>query len=124
MFATHTIVIGAGQAGLATSRCLTDAPVDHVVLERGRAADRWLGQTWESLRLLTPNWASRLPGWSYQGPQPDGFMTAAEFAGYLAGYAGSFDAPVEEHSGVRSLRRSDGGFTVDTDRGSGGRPTS
>ena len=47
-------------------------------------------------------------------------MTAAEFAGYLAGYAGSFDAPVEEHSGVRSLRRSDGGFTVDTDRGSGG----
>ena len=118
MSTTHTIVIGAGQAGLATSHCLTDASVDHVVLERGRVADRWLGQTWESLRLLTPNWASRLPGWSYQGPQPDGFMTAAEFAGYLAGYAGSFDAPVEEHSGVRSLRRSDGGYTVDTDRGS------
>jgi putative flavoprotein involved in K+ transport len=117
MFTTHTLVIGAGQAGLATSRCLTDASIDHVVLERGRVADRWLGQTWESLRLLTPNWASRLPGWSYDGPQPDGFMTATEFAGYLAGYAGSFDAPVEEHSGVRSLRKADGGFMVDTDRG-------
>ena len=85
-----------------------------MVLERGRVGDRWLGQTWESLRLLTPNWASRLPGWSYHGPEPDGFMTAAEFACYLAGYARSFDAPVEEQCDVRSLRRTDGGFVVDT----------
>jgi putative flavoprotein involved in K+ transport len=117
MPAIHTLVIGAGQAGLAISRCLTDASVDHVVLERGRVADRWLGQTWESLRLLTPNWASRLPGWSYEGPDPDGFMTAAEFAGYLCGYARSFDAPIEENCDVRSLRRADGGFAVETTKG-------
>ena len=117
MSATHTLVIGAGQAGLAVSRCLTEASVDHVVLERGRVADRWLGQTWESLRLLTPNWASRLPGWSYEGPDPDGFMTAPEFAGYLSGYARSFDAPVEEHCDVRSLRRVEGGFAVETTKG-------
>ena len=75
---THTLVIGAGQAGLAMSHCLTDAAIDHVVLERGRTAERWRSVTWDSLRLLTPNWASRLPGWSYQGPTPGGFMTASE----------------------------------------------
>ena len=100
MPATHTLVIGAGQAGLAISRCLTDASVDHVVLERGRVADRWLGQTWESLRLLTPNWASRLPGWSYEGPDPDGFMTAPEFAGYLCRLR-----PLLRRSGRGALRR-------------------
>jgi putative flavoprotein involved in K+ transport len=113
---THTLVIGAGQAGLAMSRCLTDADIDHVVLERGRAAERWRTQRWDSLRLLTPNWATRLPGWSYRGPQPDGFMTATELAGYLSAYARSFDAPVHEDSAVRSLERSAGtGFVVRTD---------
>ena len=66
----HTLVIGAGQAGLAMSRCLTDAGLDHVVLERGRIAERWRSERWDSLRLLTPNWVTRLPGWSYQGPDP------------------------------------------------------
>ena len=80
---TDTIVIGAGQAGLAASRCLTDRGVDHVVLERGRVAERWRSERWDSLRLLTPNWMSRLPGWSYAGADPDGFMTAAEVAAYL-----------------------------------------
>ena len=80
---THTLVIGAGQAGLAVSRSLADADVDHVVLERGRVAERWRSHRWESLRLLTPNWATRLPGWSYQGPDPDGYMTATELAAYL-----------------------------------------
>ena len=97
---THTLVIGAGQAGLAMSRCLTDVGIDHVVLERGRTAERWRRDRWDSLRLLTPNWASRLPGWTYQGPEPDGYMTAGELATYLTDYAGSFDAPIEEHSDV------------------------
>ena len=78
-----TIVIGAGQAGLAASRCLTDRGVDHVVLERGRVAERWRSERWDSLRLLTPNWMTRLPGWSYAGPDPHGFMTAAEVAAYF-----------------------------------------
>jgi putative flavoprotein involved in K+ transport len=99
-----TIVIGAGQAGLAMSRSLSDRGVDHVVLERGRVAERWLTERWDSLRLLTPNWMSRLPSWSYDGPDPDGFMTAGEVADFFARYAGSFDAPVEEQSTVDSLR--------------------
>jgi putative flavoprotein involved in K+ transport len=53
---TETVVIGGGQAGLATSRCLADAGVDHVVLERGLVAERWRSTSWDSLRLLTPNW--------------------------------------------------------------------
>ena len=62
MRTTDTVVIGAGQAGLAMSRCLTDRGVDHVVLERGRVAERWRSERWDSLRLLTPNWMTRLPG--------------------------------------------------------------
>ncbi len=111
---THTLVIGAGQAGLAMSRCLTDAGIDHVVLERGRTAERWRSERWDSLRLLTPNWASRLPGWSYRGPHPDGYMTAAELAAYLTDYAGSFDAPIEQGTTSASSSRADDGFIVRT----------
>ena len=111
---THTLVIGAGQAGLATSRCLTEAGIDHVVLERGHTAERWRSHRWDSLRLLTPNWASRLPGWSYRGPHPDGYMTAVDMAAYLTAYAGSFDAPIEEGHDVRELVGADNGFTVRT----------
>jgi putative flavoprotein involved in K+ transport len=101
---THdTIVIGAGQAGLAVSRCLSDRGVDHVVLERGRVAERWRTERWDSLRLLTPNWMSRLPSWSYDGPDPDGFMTAGEVAEFFTRYARSSDAPIEEQSAVESL---------------------
>jgi len=112
---THTLVIGAGQAGLAVSRSLADSDVDHVVLERGRVAERWRSHRWEELRLLTPNWATRLPGWSYQGSDPDGYMTATELAGYLRDYATSFGAPVHEHSPVRSLEPADDGYAVQTD---------
>jgi putative flavoprotein involved in K+ transport len=117
MSITHTLIIGAGQAGLAMSRCLTEAAVDHVVLERGHTAERWRSVAWDSLRLLTPNWATRLPGWSYQGREPDGFMSANEVVDYLAGYARSFDAPVEEGVEVVALRRGDNGFVVDTSSG-------
>ena len=61
--------------------------IDHVVLERGRVAERWRSERWDSLRLLTPNWMSRLPGWSYHGVDPDGFMTTPEFAALSRGYA-------------------------------------
>jgi putative flavoprotein involved in K+ transport len=103
MKTTDTIVIGAGQAGLAMSHCLTDRAVDHVVLERGRLAERWRSDRWDSLRLLTPNWMSRLPGWRYGGPAVDGFMSTSEFVTFLERYARSFAAPVEEESAVDSL---------------------
>jgi putative flavoprotein involved in K+ transport len=104
MRTTDTIIIGAGQAGLAMSRCLTDRGIDHVVLERGLLAERWRSERWDSLRLLTPNWMSRLPVWSYDGPNPDGFMTAAEFVTYLEHYARSYDAPIEDDCAVEQLR--------------------
>src|ERR671918_291150 len=56
-----TVVIGAGHAGLAMSRCLAERSIDHVVLERGEVANTWRTERWDSLRLLTPNWQSRLP---------------------------------------------------------------
>ena len=73
MHRTSVVVIGAGQAGLAVSHLPGAADADHVVLERGRTAARWGNHPWHSLRLLTPNWLSRLPGHSYRGPDPAGF---------------------------------------------------
>ena len=68
---TDVVVIGGGQAGLAMSHCLTRRSVEHVVLERGDTANSWRTQRWDSLRLLTPNWLSRLAGWAYRGADPD-----------------------------------------------------
>ena len=59
------------------SRQLTDRSIDHVVLERGEVANSWRTERWPSLRLLTPNWQTTLPGFAYEGDDPDGFMTAA-----------------------------------------------
>jgi putative flavoprotein involved in K+ transport len=114
---TEAVVIGGGQAGLATSRCLAESGVDHVVLERGRVAERWRSERWDSLRLLTPNWQSRLPGFRYQGPDPDGYMAMPEVVDFLERYARSFAAPVEEGTTVLAVERADGGYRVATDRG-------
>ena len=117
MHRVDCVVIGAGQAGLAMSRCLTDEGVDHVVLERGRVAERWRSERWESLRLLTPNWQSRLPGFRYDGNDPDGYMTMPEVIAYFERYARSFNAPVQSGVEVRALGRDAGGFCVETTRG-------
>jgi len=114
---TDTVVIGAGQAGLAASRRLTEHGRDHVVLERSRVGLRWR-DTWDSLHLLTPNWLNALPGRPYRGPDPDGFTPAAAFADELADYARSSGAPVEEHAAVERVARRGAGFEVVTTRGS------
>ena len=114
---THTVVIGAGQAGLAMSRCLSDRAIAHVVLERGRVAERWRSERWDSLRLLTPNWLSRLPGWSYDGADPDGFMSGAALVDHLVDYARASGAPVREHTTVTGVRADDPGYLVETDAG-------
>lgn len=113
-----TVVIGAGHCGLAMSRCLTGRSIDHVVLERGETANSWRTQRWDSFRLLTPNWLTRLPGYSYQGDDPDGFMTAPELAELIDQYATVTAAPVLTHTTVTSVRPGDDGFVVDTDQGS------
>jgi putative flavoprotein involved in K+ transport len=117
MHTTNTLILGAGQAGLALSHWLTVLGRDHLILERGQVAERWHGERWDSLRLLTPNWMARLPGWSYDGPNPDGFMTAAEVASYFDRYATSFAAPVHEHTTVHRLAADGEGFVVGTDGG-------
>jgi putative flavoprotein involved in K+ transport len=112
-----TLVIGAGQAGLAMSCCLTQRGRDHVVLERGRLAERWRHERWSSMRLLTPNWMTRLPGWCYDGNEPDGYMTAKEVVGSLNRYARSFGAPVEGETTVARVELAGDRFLVGTDQG-------
>jgi putative flavoprotein involved in K+ transport len=114
---TTTVIIGAGHAGLAASRCLAQRGVDHVVLERGEVANTWKTERWDSLRLLTPNWQSRLPGYGYQGDSPDGFRTIPETIGFIERYAQVIDAPVQTHTTVKSVRRVDEEYVVETDRG-------
>lgn len=109
-----TVVVGGGPAGLAVSHELTALGLDHVVLERGEVGEAWRSQRWDSLRLITPNWMSRLPGRAYDGPDPDGFATAGEVAGWLDDYAAGFSAPVSTGHEVRGLRRAATRFTVET----------
>ncbi len=117
MRTTNTLILGGGQAGLALSRCLTALGCDHLVIERGRIAERWHSERWNSLRLLTPNWMTRLPGWTYDGPEPDGFMTAPEVASFFGQYAASFAAPVHQHTTVQHVTTDADGFVVTTSDG-------
>lgn len=110
-------VIGAGQAGLATSWFLTQSGVDHVVLEAGGVADTWRKRRWDSFCLVTPNWSVQLPGAKYDGADPDGFLPLAELVDYFQSWAESFDAPVEENSPVTSLEADDGGFLLSVPSG-------
>ncbi|NHX27301.1 NAD(P)-binding domain-containing protein, partial [Escherichia coli] len=112
-----TIIIGAGQAGLAMSRCLSDRSVPHVVIERGQVAHSWRTERWEGLRLLTPNWQSRLPGFAYRGPDPDGFMTMPQTIRYFEDYAGLSRVPVQEWTCVQSVTADAVGYRVQTDKG-------
>ena len=112
-----SVVIGAGHAGLAMSRCLTERSIDHVVLERGEVANSWKTERWDSLRLLTPNWQSRLPGYAYRGDEPDGYRTMTETIEFIERYADAISAPVRAHATVTSVRRREGGYEVVTDRG-------
>ncbi len=114
---TTTVVIGGGHSGLAASACLSARGIDHVVLERGQVANAWRRERWDSLRLLTPNWQSRLPGYRYSGPDPDGYMTAREVAAFIDGYARSCAAPVHPQTRVLSVSQADTGYRVQTDRG-------
>ena len=115
--ATTVVVIGAGHSGLAMSRCLTERGIDHVVLERGRVAESWRTQRWDSLRLLTPNWQNRLPGQGYTGDDPDGFLSMPEVIAFVEGYARVVDAPVQQETAVTAVRPSGDGYTVVTDQG-------
>lgn len=114
---TTTIIIGAGQAGLAMSHCLTEQNIDHVVLERGQVANSWRTERWDSLRLLSPNWQTRLPGYAYQGADPDGFRTLDETIALFDGYSSQISAPVETETAVLSVEPFGDGYLVRTTHG-------
>jgi putative flavoprotein involved in K+ transport len=87
------------------------------VLERGEVANSWRRERWESLRLLTPNWQSRLPGCAYDGPEPDGYMSMPEVVAFISRFAAVSRAPVRTGTNVASVTRTDGGYLVSTSAG-------
>jgi hypothetical protein len=91
MMQTTAVVIGAGHAGLAMSRRVTERSIDHVALERGEVANSWRTRRWPSLRLLTPNWLTRLPGYDYAANDPNGCLPAAGVVSTLTRFAERYD---------------------------------
>ncbi len=114
---TPVVVIGAGQAGLAISHQLTARSIDHVVLDRGDVGHSWRTERWDSLRLLTPNWMTRLPGRSHTGNDPDGFMSKDETVALLECYSRLIGAPVHRQVTVEAVVSNGAGFQVATDQG-------
>jgi putative flavoprotein involved in K+ transport len=112
-----TVIVGAGQTGLAMSQYLSERSIDHVLLERGEVASSWRTERWDSLRLLTPNWLNRLPGYRYQGDDPDGFMTMPEVVDYISTYATTISAPVQTQTEVLSVGPADEGMAIVTTNG-------
>ncbi|MCR2812717.1 NAD(P)/FAD-dependent oxidoreductase [Microbacterium sp. zg.Y1090] len=115
----EVVVVGAGQAGVAMSEHLTRAGVTHIVLERGRIAERWRSERWDSLVTNGPVWHDRFPGLSFAGLAPDAFATKDQVADYFTEYAARFDAPIQCGVEVRAVRRLTGqpGFRVETSAG-------
>jgi putative flavoprotein involved in K+ transport len=114
---TDVVVIGAGHAGLATSFLLSKEGIAHVVLERGEVANAWRERSWDSLKLLTPNWQTQLPGFEYAGDNPFGFMNMAELIELLETYAEQSSAPVHTNTNVTSVRKDGANYRVTTSRG-------
>jgi putative flavoprotein involved in K+ transport len=111
------VVIGAGHSGLAMSHALSLRSIDHVVLERGEIANSWRTERWDSMRLLTPNWMSRLPGYGYRGDDPDGYMTVGDVVEFVSAYANRNAAPVVTRTAVTRVTPAAGGYRVTTTRG-------
>ncbi|MEM7278048.1 MAG: NAD(P)-binding domain-containing protein [Pseudomonadota bacterium] len=115
--AIDVVVIGAGHAGLAISQLLNTRGFEHVVLERGEIANSWRNERWDSLKLLTPNWQTRLPGCAYDGNDPDGYMSVSELVHFLDDYAANTHAPIVTECEVTSVRRIGECYRVTTNLG-------
>lgn len=113
------IVIGGGQAGLSISYLLKKQAIEHAVLERETIAHAWQHKRWDSFCLVTPNWQCQLPGFAYQGADPDGFMVRDQIVEYIRAYAASFSPPITEGVEVRRLKRAadDSGYRLETSIG-------
>src|SRR6188508_2993618 len=114
---TDVIVIGGGQAGLAARAMLARRGIDHIVLERDSVASKWR-ERWDSFTLVTPNWTVKLPGATYDGPEPDGFLPRDEIVAHLERYAAAPGGEIV--TGVEATEVTDsptGGFRVETSQG-------
>jgi putative flavoprotein involved in K+ transport len=116
---TDTLVVGAGQAGVAMSEHLSRLTVPHLVLERDRIAERWRTGRWDSLVANGPAWHDRFPGLAFDDLNPDGFAAKEQIAAYFEDYARKFKAPVRTGVEVKSVARNAdrSGFTVETSEG-------
>src|SRR6201990_1660372 len=114
-----TLVIGAGQAGVAMSEHLGNSGVPHLVLERGRIAERWRSGRWDSLVANGPAWHDRFPGLEFDDLDPDAFPSKERVADYFVDYAKKFNAPIRTGVEVRQVVRAPGrpGFIVETSDG-------
>ncbi|AQA02226.1 FAD-dependent oxidoreductase [Mycobacterium sp. MS1601] len=122
MTGTHVpvAIIGGGQAGLSVSWYLSRARIEHVVLEAHTPVHAWTDSRWDNFTLVTPNWHCKLPGYTYAGPDPDGFMTRDEVVAWLEGWLQTFDAPLRTHTRVTKLaQRPEGGFALTLETPSG-----
>jgi putative flavoprotein involved in K+ transport len=115
--AVDALIVGAGHSGLAMSHCLAALGVEHVVLERGEVANSWRKERWDSLRLLTPNWQSRLPGFAYDKEDRDGFMTMPEVIRFIQDYSRLLEAPIHTSTEVRRVSVNGDGYRVETNHG-------
>lgn len=116
---TDTLIVGAGQAGVAMSEHLSKLGVPHLVLERNRIAERWRSGRWDSLVANGPAWHDRFPGLEFAGQSPDAFVPKEQVADYFEAYAKKFNAPIRTGVDVRKVERNVGrpGFTVETSQG-------
>ena len=114
-----TLVVGAGQAGVALSEHLSGCDVPHLILERHRIAERWRSERWDSLVANGPAWHDRFPGMVFPGGDPDAFISKEEVADYFVAYAEKIAAPIRCGVEVKEVRRIAGrpGFRVETSEG-------
>lgn len=113
-----TLVVGAGQAGVAMSEHLTALGVPHIVLEKSRIAEAWRTGRWDSLVANGPAWHDRFPNMEFPGG-PDEFPAKEQVADYFVAYAKQFNAPIRTGVEVKKVTRNEGrpGFSVETSEG-------
>ena len=116
---TDTLIVGAGQAGVAMSEHLSKLGVPHLVLERNRIAERWRTGRWDSLVANGPAWHDRFPGLDFDDLNPDEFAPKERVADYFEAYAKKFNAPIRTGVDVLKVERNVGrpGFTIETSEG-------
>lgn len=113
----QVIIIGAGQAGLSMSYLLKEEGIDHLVLEKSKAAESWRSQRWDNFCLVTPNWQCDLPGFPYKGNDPFGFMVKKDIIQYIEDYKAFFNPPLHEGVQVHSVTEKGTIFKLETSLG-------